>query len=468
MTTTLESSSSASSSSQALVRQAVAETWNDYLTAKFPQGHACALDDDVVVLDDWKQTTVTQVRLIYGHHIDDDNNNNLSDQDIRACIDEVIQTWKQALPSSQSIATSTTAAAPKSFSLFSSLAGGGGGGLASFFSWPMIADNDNEDEIWQALMQKMEYLDDVWPDWSGEIRPWIQERLRRKQHQTEQACQLYRAWYDKARRQESPETTQLSLDFMQDIFEAVEESFQTTTNTTGAAQTSLLELGLDMMTDFMVRKATTPPIACLQTLWKVSCASNASTSSSPSLLMQQRVLAAKDPRARWLRLYLQTHPSLYRNFGAALDISLLAFTSLNEYEDDDDDVTSEATRRHRYVLALLSNLLVTVRVRGFPWRQWLPRTHAEATTASPSFQQEQQEHVQLVAAYRLLWAAVRDPATPHGDLYVQGLAALLAGSNYNNEKNEGLVKTFRNDFAAIKAKHLAQDSFKLLRQYAVG
>lgn len=407
------------------VRRAVAETWKDLLTQKFPEGNPPSDDD---VLEGWKVKTVAQVQLVFGKHVEEEE---VPEQDIRTWIDEALQEWKQTAPLAAAKAPtagtlSSSSAAPTSFSLFATL-GGGGSLLGAFFSWPMIAESESEQEIWQGLA-KVEYLDDVWPDWSSEIRPWIQKRMLQSD---DDAVNLHRQWYGKARRQESPETTLLSLDLMENVFTALTEASENS-STSEKTQFALLELGLDMFTDYLVRKGDCPPIMCLASLWKASF--------SHVLI---HALAKKDPKANWLRLFLQTHPSLYRTVGTTLDISLLA-QSMEQSNRASKLFVGHQKTQYFYSLAILSNLLAVVRVRGFPWKDW-------KTLNSTSSSKDQ--------VHQLLWAAVRDPEAPHRELYAEGLASSLAGSDGNR------VSVFREEFASIKDEHYLMKDLKTLQQY---
>lgn len=403
-----------------LVRQVIQQTWKDYfLTVRFPDGSLA--DNDDSILERWKETTIVQINQIYGKHVQ------LSDQDISAYIDEGIEKWKQESGVAAAAPTKSTAAAPTSFSLFASLgAGAGGGGLAAFFSWPMIAEKENEQEIWNALV-KVEYLDDVWPDWNSEIRPWIQKRMNSS---PEHAWKLHQEWYSKARRQDdSAEVTQLSMDLMENVLIVVDPS--RSLSTTAVTTTKFLELGLDMFIDFLIRKSMTPSPACVASLWNAA--------KSEKLV---EILGNKDPRATWLRLYLQLHPLLYRDVGATLDMSILA----NKLGQDSSD--HNINQQKFYALGLISNILVITRVSGFPWEQLL-LAHAN------------QSDTPQQRAYQLLRDAVRSPSCSHDlkTLFGEALAALLEGSS-SDTASSSLQDAFQKDFGPLGGDKTFSDSLQ--------
>jgi len=407
--------------------QVVTETWKERLTTCFANGNS----PDETLLREWQQQTLAQVDTLYGkyyHHNETTTTSSSSsslEEEIQQCIRETISTWKSSQPLAESNKVSETTS---SFSLFSSF----GNGLPAFFSWPQLSSTEKTDEeIWQALGH-VEYLDDVYPDWEDEIKPWIRARMSSSSSSAATACHLFRQWYGKARHQESPETTQITLGMMEIIFQIIFDESQSTTIT----RDPLLRVGLDMVTDYMVRKGTCPPTLCIQCLW------NASLTMPPTLV---DTLSSQDPTGRWLRLALQTHPSLYRNLGAvSLDVTLLANFLRQSSSTETSDSSSKSDsfalprRRHLYALALLTHMVITVRVSGFPWAAW----HAARG-----------EDV-----YALLWTAVRDPMTPNRELFVQGLEAWLDGSK--EEERDRIV--FRRDWVSFINEQHHDDSRKVL------
>jgi hypothetical protein len=378
----------------------------------------------------WKEQTLRQVAALYRHC-------EIPPADVLACIETTVASWK-ASPSQPKPATST---APTSFSLLSMM--GGAGGLAAFFSWPaVLQDAASDAEVWLALVNRVEYLEDVLADglWTTEIRPWIRERLWNVDAQTS-ATTLYRKWYGKARRPDaaSPETNAMALDMMVDLFQALDEDLETmrqgttdneqstavvheSTTTTTSTITSgssswskqrddqrraFLSLAWDMVTDYMVRTAACPPHECLEFLWKASFSTSTGDNDSDAAAVLSDTLVEKDPLGHWLQLYLQTHPSLYRQMaGVSLpfDFSLLA-QFLNASDDDDS-----STKRKMYALALLARVLAIARPVNVPWRQWC--SNGGDTPAAAQ---------QLV--YQQLSDAVRRPGGNHA-VYQEGLAAI--------------------------------------------
>lgn len=395
-----------------IVLAAVREAWQEHLLHQLSVD--IANEDAAALIAAWKAQTLSQVTSIYGsYYHSGDKDGIVSQQEIETCIDTTIQAWKEAPPkSSTDVAPSATK--QTSFSLFASL---GDGGLAAFFSWPTLAESDNEEEIWQALL-RVEYLEDAWADWTTGIRPWIQARLLQTLH----GGRLCRTWYGKARKQASPETNAMILDFMQDVFTAVDSPTNTTTlpshDTLTASRQALLSVGLDMVLDHVTRQGivSLPPSICLVALWNASF---------DETLMD--TLATRDPRARWLHLYLQAHPTLYRQVGNDLDLTLLG-DYLQQQQTQPDALQQ---KRYLYVMAIMSNLLILVRVAGLPWDAIATGNQAK----------------DLV--YQRLWTVVRDAETPHRELYVRGVEALLAGSN----GQDGLRETFQKDWVLIKDHH---------------
>eukprot|EP00977_Amphora_coffeiformis_P015826 scaffold4740_cov165-Amphora_coffeaeformis.AAC.24 len=314
---------------------AVAETWKERLTTCFPDGNS----PDEALLRDWQQQTLAQVDTIYSkYHQHTTTAAAFTQEEISQCLNETIRTWKAALPIQGAKSASASASVATSVSLFS---GFGTGGLAAFFSWPATAEKTDE-EIWQALSE-VEYLDDVYHDWETEIQPWIRARLSSSSSTvtTSAACHLFRQWYGKARRQESPETTHITLGMMEMIFQIV------------ADDSAMIETR-----ELLLRR-----------------------SSSSTLDTSDRSGTTSDP--------------LYR--------------------------------RRLYALAILANMLVMVRVAGFPWATW-QAAHGEDV-------------------YTLLWSLVHDPATPQRELFVEGLEALLDGSD------KQVLAVFRKDWGTIKEQH---------------
>ena len=321
--------------------EAVRQAWQERLETCFPDKKKLSNVDDAL-LSQWKEQTLAQVASVYRcYNHEEKVVVSLSPDDILACIDKTLQTWRNEAP----VVKKTTAAkyGGTSFSLLAM------GGLAAFFSWPAVQqDCATDEDIWRALGQ-VEYLEDVLPNWTTDIRPWIQQR----RHHNPQACTtLYRQWYGKARSQESPEKNVIVGDMMEDLFQARDnndETKETLVEYTDAGRQSLLALGLDMVTDFMVRKAACPPLICLTVLWKASFDASLA-----------KAITERDPTGDWLRLYLQTHPCAYRQI--PLNVSLLA-----AFVKENHDTT---TTHWAYVLSLLAHILITVRSSGFPWEQW--------------------------------------------------------------------------------------------------
>jgi hypothetical protein len=341
------------------VLQSIQDAWKDRLEMCFPD--KSSLDESQLLT--WRDQTLSQIASLYRCY-DVPNIEELNN-----IIEVTVTAWRKAPP------VPKTAPKPKSFSLFSM-----GGGLAAFFSWPSVLDNSTTDaEIWHALM-KVEFLEDIWPDWTSGIRSWIQTRIWQGQ---QAGVDLHRSWYDTAKKQESPETIKISLDLMENIFLALDGYGNSDSDTLCL---ELLTLGIEMVSDFMVRKASCPPDICMQVLWKASF--------SPTLV---DCIIKKDPQGHWLRLYLQTHPTLYRQM--SLDISLLG-NILTDHKKD------QAHRK--YAMSLLAHLLAILRTTGFPWQQW----PTDSTTTA-----------QFQVYQLLLKESARQPANA---VYLEGLEAVAS------------------------------------------
>lgn len=426
-----------------VILEAVREAWKERLQASSSSSSSDAkASAKNTMIADWKRQTFAQVASTYGAYYKTQNSDDIVavfQQDIENCIDETIQDWKDAPPQVIANATNTTTT---SFSLFTAL-GSGGGGLAAFFSWPSLVEKSNEDEIWQGLT-RVEYLEDVWPDWTAAIRPWIQARLLLSNGNS---CILCRKWYGKARQQASLETNAIVLDLMQDVFNAIlgdptnESSSSAASPRTPCdlvnARKTLLSVGVDMVTDHLIRQgiASLPPTVSLTALWKASFRGNDALVDT---------LASKDPGGRWLHLFLQTHPFLYRQVGSHLDMMLLAhYLQRRQDETLNSDHQQQQERRHLYTLALVANLLILVRVAGFPWE---------------TIHKNQSEAKNLV--YQMLWELVRISTTPNRDLYIRGLEALLSGSSGSQDQ---VREMFQKDWSTIQKEHTSPELLPLFR-----
>ena len=99
--------------------------------------------------------------------------------------------------------------APDAMSLFLNQLNSGG---LTFVTWPMIQEQATTDDERLALLLRIDYLDDILPDWS-EIRDFAQ------QHWRPQVVQLHRKWYDLSRSSGEYKAFQEAL--LENLIEAV-------------------------------------------------------------------------------------------------------------------------------------------------------------------------------------------------------------------------------------------------------
>jgi hypothetical protein len=400
------------------VRQRVVEAWKEGLQTCCSSPRDGDVPSDSLVAR-WKQESLAQLQDTYAKHIV------FSEAEVHAWIDETIREWKTLRASNISAAPAPAAKSNSSFSLFA------GGGLSAFFSWPAIVDQP-ADDIWKAL-SKLEYVEDVWPDWTAEIRPFLVLGL---QTGRPEALPLHKQWYGKARRQASPETAQLSLDFLENLVDHLSQqqlSLDGDKMVTDASidPTAVLTLSVAMWTDVLIRQARCPPERLLTCLWKVSL-------TVPLV----DTLIDKDPDGRWFRIYLQTHPSLYRNAGGSLAVGQLAtFLKKTAWIQAGEEDRSNRRQRHGYGLSLLCHLLVHVRVHEFPWKQWA---------------EEEKKKDAITQIYLYLWAALRaDPALPQRAIFVEGLESLLADTTDHRELHDQFQHDWQTTSLDVGSRDLA-------------
>ena len=152
-----------------------------------------------------------------------------------------------AAAASGSVATTTTQQQqqPTSFSLFAA----GGMSLlttaSTMVTWDGICEQAATTKERLALLQKVEFIDDILPDWETHVRPFLQKALRDIEDCGDDsailACvRLHRKWFHRTRGSHAPEYQSLQLDLLENLVEAVNYA-------AAASQTTKLRLLLHLL-----------------------------------------------------------------------------------------------------------------------------------------------------------------------------------------------------------------------------
>ena len=241
--------------------------------------------------------------------------------------------------------TKPATTAPTSFSLLDQFT------ASPPFSWSMIPDPGTQIPETLALLHKVEYLEDVFPDWEASIRPFLRDHLLVSQQQHAEAIlTLYATWYAKVRAAlQEFESKSLACDVVCDLLDVVQHADHD-------VQKSSLQLALDMFLDMMVHGSfpaqRTDPIG--DSIYALS--------DSAVLYSLVRDI---DPFAQCLRQWI---PASCRTSSSTLLLSLLPV--LDTQPTILPQVLARCCQQYDiYALSTLRSVLVATRVRSFPWEQ---------------------------------------------------------------------------------------------------
>jgi hypothetical protein len=283
--------------------------------------------------------------------------------------DEGFRSWKQQGSSSlPPLAQASSNKKSTSMSLFLSQLNGGGA-LQSFVSWERIQEESQGDDVIKLqLLEKVQHLQDLLPDWEGHVRPFFLQGLRQSSSR-QHFADLHRQWFDKSR--SSSQYRTLQIDLCQNLVTvADEESKALLSSGDGSADTSqlqnLVDLALDMFEDWMlrglyVRDSRVWSIG--RTLWGWLLVEGDNSTCLSSLSPAAQCMIQVDGQATWFSSWLA-----HLSPDQCLDLCADAAKTLPKvltYCQQQDPTNDHAVCC--FWLTVLHNILLSTRVSRFPW-----------------------------------------------------------------------------------------------------
>ena len=266
---------------------------------------------------------------------------------------------ESSLPSLKSSITSSTGSSQMSLFLNQL---GGGGALASFMTWDRIEEEagGDQDQI-VHLLQNVQHLDDLLPDWSNHVQPFMIQALQTSNGDS--VLELHRSWFAKCR--SSSEYRALQIGLCQNLVTSIVLADEATNG-----RQSRVDLAVRMFSDWMQRGLYVHD----DRVWTIGC-------TLWRLLLQQDMTASlrkADPQGIWFSAWIaHLSPDQVRDLilgredetnnaeGMSLDSTLQwCHTCLSRTG------TLLNLNDHAiccFWLSLLDSLLESTRVSRFPW-----------------------------------------------------------------------------------------------------
>jgi len=267
--------------------------------------------------------------------------------------------------------SSTTNANTGSFSLFASLVGGG---LNAFVSWEMIQEQASSTAEKLTMLQKVQYIDDILPDWDSAVSPFLKEALADPEVAST-AIRLHRKWFHLTRSC-GAEYESMQLDMLENLLKiecAVPCTFLS------EQQKLAITTAMDMFADFVDRNTESSKRRneIGQLLW----------GKIPTALARQ-VMVDHDPHAscltKWIMGYLRAEETI-NLLTMDPDFNMLEFLLKRAHETtaalavgmSNKGLTERLhpTPEVCFTLSILRSILVSTRLYRFPW-SLLPGTPA--------------------------------------------------------------------------------------------
>jgi len=147
---------------------------------------------------------------------------------------------------SSSVASTTSTTQQKQPTSFSLFAAGAGMSLlttASMVTWDGICEQAETTQERLALLQKVEFIDDILPDWETHVRPFLQNALHEYEDgDADSAVCLHRKWFHRTRGSHAPEYQAFQLDLLENLVHAVKDAAAAFQNNQAATTTALFTL----------------------------------------------------------------------------------------------------------------------------------------------------------------------------------------------------------------------------------
>ena len=280
----------------------------------------------------------------------------------------------------------------------------------AFFSWQAIQEQtDTTIQEKLARLEKVEYVDDILPDWESGVRSFLETALQDKDiHESvsSDAVRLHRKWYQMTRGSGSLEYQSLQLDLLENLLQPC--SLQQ-----GASSSATLtfETALDIFADLVDRDA----VKNRMRLHKIGTMIWNFVLVNPLSQQLLQIMINHDPHAvglaKWIMGYLspsevvfllsmKTHTTDNSADGGAADNDATVLERLLYAVETRSDILEEGslsldflTRPQQVGLlskacfchSILRSALVTTRVVGFPWHHVAKiNTTSVAVVAAPS------------------------------------------------------------------------------------
>jgi len=270
-----------------------------------------------------------------------------------------------------------------SFSLFAFVGGSSSlllnAPLAAYCSWEAMQEEATTVKETLTLLQKVEYADDMLPDWETGVRPFLRQALEDDDHDDElpscdDAVHLHRKWYQLTRGSGSIEYQAMQLDLLENLVS------QQTSSLKESSIKLRIETSLDIFADIVDRGIVKNQKRCNEIgtlLWTRLLSPPSSTSNVWQMIIDH------DPHAvglsKWIIGCLTSEEvvslltmKVLGQDGTPASTSILE-RLLKSANDCDEQLFSAC-----FSASILRSALVTTRVSGFPWHLAVAQTDLAA------------------------------------------------------------------------------------------
>jgi hypothetical protein len=438
----------------------------------------------VYVLEHWSRAAAqhaASAALIVGNSDDSTTIDNL----VQDAMKIAMENWNRQISLNNPTTRETdepVKAAPASFSLLDQFTSSGGGGLfgtASFFAWDNVRELEPFEKI--KALQGVQYLEDVIPDWQqGGVQVHLQQGLAcdakdNNKSLSDEYLELHRKWFSWSRKSGEPETAQLAIDLIVNVFEAITRPspLQGATASGNEAKTKrIMKLWWEMWMDIMVRGGGSgggggravsgsgdSRLTCIvQTIWSwmpalppppIGKVEEQEKRQSVAVLSERDELLfclvmEIDPSAQWAYAWARIHPSWAGASSSivlqAMNVSVLvpwvchyndAWTTIGQQQQQQDHDDNNSCF-FLCIVSLLRSVLVSCRVSQFPWHLF----ELEEDSSS-SFLGAQRSDAILALQDLFLAGLSQEQAESDADIFricIEGMEVLLSGCRGGDNK----------------------------------
>lgn len=257
-----------------------------------------------------------------------------------------------------------------SFSLFASVGGTSSlllnAPLAAYCSWEAMQEEASTAQERLALLQKVEYVDDILPDWDAGVRPFLRQALEDDSDDEKSFCNdaiyLHRKWYQLTRGSGSIEYQALQLDLLENLL------LQEFNSLKDSSIKLRIETSLDIFADIVDRGILKNQKCCNEIgkrLWTQLLLPPSSTPTVWQIMIDHDAHAVAI--SKWIIGCLKSEDV----------VSLLSMTVLGQDGTTATTILEKLLKSAKggseqlfeacFSASILRSALVTTRVSGFPW-----------------------------------------------------------------------------------------------------